>query len=252
MVSTEFSEFSYGFAVVTELIGMLGNGVRAPTFPSLNEEGKLGFDVAVPDTAYGIPLFVQFKRPDWLVSSRAGEYDNFGGQYFRFPLRSGRFGGIDQHQLLLDLEGRFPGQVLYMAGRFGTAAELSRAFDLGSVIEESLVIRPSDVGQLDDELHKVAYSHDPTQDFLICSDPKRLRKPEDGLLLGGALRGERRSIRSIEDRLEQFLASKAGGKRPSLPHMTDQLSNTSPLDRLATELRYLANTELLIADFTLE
>ena len=52
------SEFSYGYALTSELVRLFGiKGVGAPVFPSLKEEGSVGYDVQVP----GLPLFLQFK-----------------------------------------------------------------------------------------------------------------------------------------------------------------------------------------------
>lgn len=248
MVTTEFSEFSYGFAVVSELIEQPGTGVRAPTFPSLNDEGKLGFDVAIPDNTTAIPLFLQFKRPEWLVSERAAQHLHFGSEYFRFPLRTGKYGGVDQHALLNDLEQRFPGQVLYVAARFSKTAELSLAFDAGSVLSQSFVARPSDFGNVQGAM-RIAYSADPSQDFLRCSEVTRLEKPADEQLVATSLRGERQPVRQIEARLEEFLETLGDRRlqRTRLDTQPDPDREVRPLGRQATELRYALNVELLLA-----
>ncbi len=78
------SEFSYGYALTSELVRLFGiKGVGAPVFPSLREEGNLGYDVQIP----GLPLFLQFKLSDEMVSSTAHQSDLLGVPHLRMHLR---------------------------------------------------------------------------------------------------------------------------------------------------------------------
>jgi hypothetical protein len=71
-MKSRFSEFSYGFAITNELVGL--TSLRAaPIFPSLIEEGKQGIGYDVMLDAPGIPLYLQFKRSDLMVRGTARE-----------------------------------------------------------------------------------------------------------------------------------------------------------------------------------
>ena len=71
-MKSDISEFSYGFALVNELADSVGSGLRAaPLFPSLRQEARLGYDVKLDRP--GLPLFLQFKLSDCMVSNRAKE-----------------------------------------------------------------------------------------------------------------------------------------------------------------------------------
>jgi hypothetical protein len=68
------SEFSYGFALTNELIGLAGEPIRiAPLFPSLVEEGRTGDGYDVNPEVPGFPLFLQFERSDCMVRSTTRE-----------------------------------------------------------------------------------------------------------------------------------------------------------------------------------
>lgn len=69
-----FSEFTYGYAVVDEL-SRLGQLSALPIFPTLVQEGKLGYDVEV--NISGMPLFLQFKRSDYLIGRSSRQYSFF-------------------------------------------------------------------------------------------------------------------------------------------------------------------------------
>ena len=57
------SEFSYGYALTEDLVFSLGSAITAaPVFPSLSQEGKLGYDVSLPYANFA--LFLQFKLSD--------------------------------------------------------------------------------------------------------------------------------------------------------------------------------------------
>jgi hypothetical protein len=59
-VKAEFSEFSYGFAVTSEVDERLGDDlIAAPVFPSLRQERDLGWDVKL--RVAGDSMYLQFK-----------------------------------------------------------------------------------------------------------------------------------------------------------------------------------------------
>src|SRR4051812_2702044 len=103
MDKCEFSEFSYGYCLTESLIGGLGTPLTAaPVFPSLVQEGMLGYDVALEQP--GTPLFLQFKLVHQMVRGNAKEAKrgNFQLPFYRMHLRSNLIS--DQHRSLLALE----------------------------------------------------------------------------------------------------------------------------------------------------
>lgn len=62
----EISEFSYGFALMNELVGWTELSA-APVFPSLIEEGKAGGGYDVKLDWPGAPLYLQFKRSEQMT-----------------------------------------------------------------------------------------------------------------------------------------------------------------------------------------
>lgn len=143
------SEFSYGFAVTTELLRVLGPVTVAPVFPSLRAEGKQGGGWDVRLDWPGFPLFLQFKLCDHMTRHTCKEARLLGSSLpcYRMHLRPTRLS--PQHRLLLELEqqGR---EVYYCAPMFHDTEAFNDAFLQHSVCTRSIWIRPSDVGELPD------------------------------------------------------------------------------------------------------
>lgn len=102
-MTPEISEFSYGFALTNEIVGWAPVGA-APVFPSLIEEGKAGGGYDVKLDMPGVPLYLQFKRADCMVTRRAREVSVYGLSisvpFYRFKITES--GKSDQHELLLE------------------------------------------------------------------------------------------------------------------------------------------------------
>ena len=64
-MKSAFSEFSYGFAVTHGLLKDKPSIDVAPHFPSLVQEGKIGYDVKLGFP--GLPVYLQFKLSDRLT-----------------------------------------------------------------------------------------------------------------------------------------------------------------------------------------
>jgi hypothetical protein len=121
----EISEFSFGYAVTTELIREYPiELVGAPMFPTQVQEGKKGgYDVKLPRR--GAPLFLQFKRSDWMKRASAAQADLVGSPHYRMHLRPARHS--QQHSLLLTLE-QSGEEVYYATPRFHLTEELDRYY----------------------------------------------------------------------------------------------------------------------------
>jgi hypothetical protein len=175
------SEFSYGYALTSELVRSFGiKGVGAPVFPSLKEEGSLGYDVGIP----GLPLFLQFKLCDEMVSAAADQADLLGVPHLRMHLRPLRYS--EQHDLLRALEAR-GNLVFYAAPEFTEPADLNEAYDQGFVLARSALWAPSDIGPLDGENHHVAFRAGDSVGY-VCSEPIAIKKPPALDVLTGRFR----------------------------------------------------------------
>jgi hypothetical protein len=177
-VLPDISEFSYGFALVRELIDHYELALTgAPRFPTQNEEGQEGgYDVALPKL--GVPVFLQIKRSECLVRRSASEALQLGLPHYRCHLRPTRHSR--QHELLLQTEAG-GGEVYYAAPRFHLTHELDAAYQKNEVALRSTLIPPSEIGPLpDDRDHYVAMKEDGSQ-WLLCSRERRplhAMKPE--------------------------------------------------------------------------
>lgn len=150
-----FSEFSYGFAVTRELIAAEGETVQvAPVFPSLIAEAELGWDVFI--NRPGMPIFLQFKLSDFMKGKNAKEVKDgtFDPPFYRFHLRCAK--DMNQHSLLVDLNNRGE-DVRYIAPAFYLSDELNDAFNDKEVIDRSIQIKPSEIGDLAVGRHHIAF-----------------------------------------------------------------------------------------------
>jgi hypothetical protein len=204
-VTPEISEFSYGFALTHELVGLIGRLRVAPIFPSLIEEGRAGGGYDVKLDAPGFPLFMQFKRSDCMVRSTASEIVrglDLKIPFYRMKITERQRSA--QHELLLQLDDGI-NDVFYAAPRFHSPDGLNTAWSTGSVTHRSIFVRPRDIGVLDDEQHHVAFDE---SHCYLCSDPK----PVTGFsgsdleeILFQRLTGDQRTLRGgvISEALER-------------------------------------------------
>jgi hypothetical protein len=166
LMRPNISEFSYGYALTSELVEFLGyKGVGAPVFPSLKDEGTLGYDVKLPGV---IPVFLQFKLCDRMVSGAANEADLLGVPHFRMHLRPLRHS--DQHDLLIALEAQ-GNAVFYACPEFTEPDELNDAYDKKQVLARSMLLSPSAIGSLDGGDHHVAFLPGAPVAY-VCSEPR--------------------------------------------------------------------------------
>jgi hypothetical protein len=171
-LDSEFTEFSYGFAVTHELVLQnAGSVYAAPEFPSLIREGRVGggYDVKLD---FGNFLFVQFKLSEYMEGALSGQGDVIGLPYYRFWItptwRS------QQHRMLVDLESTGQ-QVYYAAPIFYEQIPFNEHFQNGRVVDRSAFFSPAEVGYLtDDQWHCVVFTDRLSYGY-YCSEPKRLR-----------------------------------------------------------------------------
>ena len=166
----QFSEFTYGYAL-TEEMSRNYRFKSVPTFPSLIEEGRSGgYDVELDIS--GVPVFLQFKRSDYLSTSNAKYYKNFNSKYYRFNLHALKHS--KQHNLLLSLEGR--GElVFYVAPKFHSQKSLHSNYFSSKIAQNSIWLPPKAIGKLPDkEEHSICFNKSASLVY-FCSEPRRIQ-----------------------------------------------------------------------------
>ena len=171
-MTPDISEFSYGFALTNELVGWMALSA-VPIFPSLIEEGKAsgGYDVKLDRP--GVPLYIQFKRSNVMTRRSAHEIKNLAlpldVPFHRFYITE-RNRSL-QHASLVALDDGV-NEVYYAAPRFHTLAGINSAWASKMVMQRSIFIRPSQIGQINDDLqHRVSFDDNATY---FCSEPKSI------------------------------------------------------------------------------
>jgi hypothetical protein len=176
-VVSEFTEFSYGFAITHELILQnSGNVVAAPEFPSLIREGQAGggYDVRLN---FGTFLFLQFKLSEFMYGRRARYRSLIGLPYYKFWITP-RWQS-QQHRMLVDL-GNAGQQVYYAAPIFHLQTDFNTEFQGNTVVDRSAFINPAEIGYLaDDDEHCIVFN---IADAYFCSQPQKVRLHTGGSL----------------------------------------------------------------------
>lgn len=230
MVKVNYSEKQYEQLFNLELINSYRADPRAFT-PSQNEEKKLGFDAAhivKPDfihfikkrnklfgsnnrinngkvpynplhavpSNYHANLFIQFKKPEYLTTSRAKQYSQFGGPYFRYELYQ------SQLKTLENLNNKFKqtnsfAYILYASSTARNLKELFNQCTSQSIIKYSSL---AEISQLVG--HKIVVYDKPTH-FIACSEPVEYFS----MILEDILREEPKetTLESTLDTLEEYI-----------------------------------------------
>jgi len=195
-----YTEFSFGYAFTENLIrGSATAPAGAPVFPNLVQEATLGYDVRIDFPA--VPLFFQYKLPELMTRARA--FEIAGGlcpgltlDFFRIALM--RRDVSDQHRLLIDWEGRYPGQVFYAAPYLRDCAAFNGAYSTASVASSSILFSPAQIGPLpDDKVHTIAYKPGLSHGY-FCSKPRRIEAETfEGVTLRLARRFKEKKVRDF-------------------------------------------------------
>jgi hypothetical protein len=125
----------------------------------------------------GLPLFFQYKLPELMKRDTAREIatHNLAGikiPFFRMPLMPS--GLSKQHELLIKLEQKYPGTVLYASPRMQDRRAFNVAYVKGVVHRESVFFSAKEIGPLPDpKAHSIAY-RDGLRYAWLCSEPKEI------------------------------------------------------------------------------
>lgn len=185
MPAAEFSEYSYGYAVVRHaenLLAAKGSPIKdAPELPSLLTENVVGYDAKLVTVDFA--LFLQFKR-SFFVSRQHPQgacgimstgphctWAHWESPHYRFDVDT----SSDQFVIMRGYEtdinlGYRSGLALYVAPAFHHQSEFSDAYARGSVLEQSVGVRPSAFDGVSAGAHH--FSFDPAMTgAAILSDP---------------------------------------------------------------------------------
>lgn len=174
------SEFSYGYGITREVQANLESiGLRpVPFLPSLLHEAEIGCDVHFDRP--GVALLIQFKLGQELKQFRRSDTSkpapDLDKPFWRFEVDTAEEDG--QYDLLLKAE-RAGAEVHYVAPRFADWDRYAAAFQSNEVLDNSLLIKPSEIDRKlhaqsePDGLHKVIYD---TSRVYVCSTPKQVEE----------------------------------------------------------------------------
>src|ERR1017187_609919 len=194
MYYSTFTEFSFGYALTDSIMRSgLPATPTAPVFLSLIAEGSSGggYDVKIP--LYPVPIFLQFKIPQFVRRRSFKMPRGFNKPYLRMHLRTKR---PNQHRLLLDLEasGKL---VAYATPDFWRTGDLDKYFTAQEVHLKTRYFAPSEIGPLDDNPHQVAYCMGNPTAWLF-SEPHKLDGECDAESFGGRISAAVRKARQQE------------------------------------------------------
>lgn len=242
-MKADFSEFTYGFALVNELTKVL-SCKAVPLFPSLREEGKAGggYDVKI-EGKNGAILHLQFKLSEFLKRTNAREYGLPGHSlklpYYRFEITNNRIS--QQHKLLRILENEHP-QTFYVAPMFYKKSKIESFWQSTEVTKHSVFVKPSSIGDLSDGLtHRICFDKSlvSNNQAYLFSNPKEIdvhtfENFSEGLI--SQVKEERKLTLSIEHVLQSYAAViKSIDSRihqPSLEHSEEkEFLLSKPIDR---------------------
>lgn len=173
-----FSEFSFAYTLTKELIEYKWRAnqvVPPPFFPTMREEGHLGYDVRLGPP--GDFIFLQFKLCDGMVRQTAKELavEQLGFQlpFLRMKLMPRAIS--PQHERLVRL-AETGERVFYAAPGFYEYEDFADHFQTGRILENSVFIDPSDIGLLPgSEQHFVSFDIGATYGWVL-SDPFKLER----------------------------------------------------------------------------
>jgi hypothetical protein len=236
---TDFSEFSFGYALTRCVESRMGNVAHVPSFPSQYEEGKAGggYDVRIASPL--APIFIQFKIPRVVTRQHPNADDRnlLAYPHYRMPLHAKVPNRPDQHKLLRDLEKKGYDRVYYASPAFDDWSAIDKYHRTGTIVDYTAFIRPQSIGDIQDsDEHYVAYESGNNTGW-FCSDPVKVElQPWEHMLRLMMHGGER--TENMYDALIAAFSSIAGQNGIRLP--TTAPTKVDPRYERAITASYLA------------
>lgn len=155
-----FSEFQYATGILMEFLNVKGKKIFS--IPNLVEEANLGYDLKIHDV---VPIYIQFKIPEYMKKSTAIQYNDFLSPYYRIKLRTdSNKGKKSQHELLVNLAIKGNNLVYYVAPYFYTEEDFSINYLASTLISNSLFKNIKGMNNyIDDDEHFICYTQSPSK-----------------------------------------------------------------------------------------
>jgi len=169
--SERIFEFAFNAEFVTNHSAVLA---ACPTLPTLQEEKKLGYDVAFELKCRGGStdfLFLQHKVARYVSTRHATNkhFFDFAGPYFAFVLDN------DQYNLIhgLALLGK---QIYFCAPSFTSRRDIDKAFSSKSVCSDSVWLDVTKAGPIKDgDRHTIIYAPTKAKAALFSEKPREIQ-----------------------------------------------------------------------------
>jgi hypothetical protein len=233
------SEFSFGYGITREVEGLLASvGLHpVPFLPSLLHEGELGFDVKFEGP--GRVVVLQFKLGEELGrfhrATPTQSIPLLARPFWRYRIDTTGH----QFRLLVEYEARHS-DVYYVAPRFSIWQAYERAFQDRTVLENSLLLKPSEIlrGIASQGgapgVHRVVYDR---LSRYVCSVPVELVEQRPQELANDIAQKVRSSEKSLHDQIEHLVSRPVADGEPSRfdPVRRDRLYARAkrPIDAMA-------------------
>lgn len=158
----EFSELQFAFGLLNELVNNCwapGRAWSLPIFPTQREEAALGYDVKMKGPIR--TLYLQFKVPEKVTSSRGKYWEEFEAPYYQFKIwpdaRS------HQHNILVDLANKDPhNKVYYCSPGFHTGEEFERFFCHQQIAKKTIYVPCAKLEKISGkDRHNICYTLEP-------------------------------------------------------------------------------------------
>ncbi len=239
------SEYSYGFGVTRETEKLLSSvGIRAvPFLPSLIHEKELGFDVGFKRP--GAALLLQFKLGHSLRNFRRTNLalppPLLDRPYWRFSIDTSELDGQYETLLRAELDGA---EAYYVAPRFSDWTHYAKFFDSQQVLENSLLIQPSEIRKAlevkgdPDGPHRIVYDQSRVH---VCSDPMQISGVNSSDLINKVSNALRERKQPLGELLEQVF--KGFEDRSSVRRISD-LEEPEPTRPGLDSIAYSTSREL--------
>jgi len=270
-MKSEFEEKTYESAFNLELKEKGRRGGATSYAPGQVAEGELGFDTAwmigathpfwkmvsgthrqgadVSDRTQHkfssrlYNLFIQYKRSEYISRANGNHYGHFNGPYYKFKFDN----PPQQLGILKELEIHLENKahVLYAAPEFHTVDELLRATDDGTVISQSVLARPQDLGA-----DHTTFNFKTGHQFLQNPNPEQVEgiNAEDFLRGLNSFEGEPQILQDALESISQAIFSIEEWE-PIWRHYEPFIESTW-LDQETSSRRKLARDYLAISSFS--
>lgn len=131
-MKAKFSESSYSFAIVHQLLKDQPGSNEVPKFPTLQREAYVGYDVTID--YHNSTISLQFKVSTYLKKSNAIEYDCHNKCYYRIDIAKNQH---DKLKIRANNKGRVG---FYVAPMFHCEKDFRETFYCETMLEKSIWI----------------------------------------------------------------------------------------------------------------